>query len=154
MPNETARPDQDDISAPGANAECGLHRRDRRILVIGAVLASTVGMGSLLRFPPDRYLFYPRCPVFAALHLLCPGCGSTRALAALLHGDLPTALHQNMLFVLLLPSLIGYALLCGWRAWRAERYHFPAPPQIVTYGILALAVVFTLLRNLQPSLLP
>ena len=50
------------------------------IALLSVALATVV----LLRFPPAEYSFYPRCPIFASLHLLCPGCGATRALAALL----------------------------------------------------------------------
>ena len=40
----------------------------------------------LLRFPPAQYSFYPRCPVHQLLHLQCPGCGATRAIADILRG--------------------------------------------------------------------
>ena len=46
----------------------------------------TAGAAVLLRFPPEDSTFYPQCPIFAALHLECPGCGGTRALASLLRG--------------------------------------------------------------------
>jgi hypothetical protein len=37
----------------------------------------------------------------------CPGCGMTRALVYLLHGDLPSALHSNPLALIALP-LLGF----------------------------------------------
>lgn len=55
-------------------------------LAVAALAASL-----LLLFPPQRYTFYPQCPIYRYLHLKCPGCGTTRALAALLHGDIAPA---------------------------------------------------------------
>ncbi len=71
------------------------------------MLAATM----LLLFPPDRYGFYPRCPFFEATGLLCPGCGGTRALAALLRGDFAGAWKLNPLIVSLLPFAAGWGVL-------------------------------------------
>ena len=63
------------------------HTRRRWIANLVAVAAASAAY-LLLRFPPETSSFYPRCPVFTWLHVYCPGCGGTRALAALLHGRL------------------------------------------------------------------
>jgi len=47
----------------------------------------------LLRFSPQEYSFYPRCPFYALTGHYCPGCGATRAIAELLHGHVAAALH-------------------------------------------------------------
>jgi hypothetical protein len=57
-------------------------------------------------FPPERYGFYPRCPFFEATGWLCPGCGGTRAVAALARGDFAGAWRWNALVVGLLPALM------------------------------------------------
>ncbi len=62
----------------------------------------------LVRFPPDRYAIYPVCPIYHYLHLQCPGCGTTRALAALLHGHIAEAFHLNPFTTLLLPLALPY----------------------------------------------
>jgi len=69
----------------------------------------------LLLFPPERYGFYPRCPFFEATGLLCPGCGGTRALAALLRGDIVGAWRLNALLVSLLPFAAAWGVLQLWR---------------------------------------
>jgi hypothetical protein len=71
-------------------------------------VVAALGAGVLLRFPPALSRFYPRCPVYEIFHLQCPGCGATRALAALLHGRFAEALHLNALFTLLLPFAVAY----------------------------------------------
>jgi hypothetical protein len=110
------------------------------LLAAGAVV--------LLRFPPAHNAFYPQCPVYAALHLECPGCGATRALAALLHGHLSEALHCNALITLLLPFALGYGIICYWRLLRNGSYRWPRLPDTAVYAVATTAVLFTILRNL------
>lgn len=59
---------------------------------------------------------FPPCMFKAATGLDCIGCGVTRALHALAHGDLMRALEMNPLAVLVLP-LMPFMLLdtFGWR---------------------------------------
>lgn len=102
----------------------------------------------LLRFPPSQYDFYPRCPVYALLHIECPGCGTTRALAALLKGHVMEALRLNALSMSLLPIAAGYAAACYWRYLRREPFRWPQLPPAALYTALAVAALFTVLRNL------
>jgi len=103
----------------------------------------------LYKYPPDRYSFYPRCPIEEYLHVQCPGCGMTRACAALLHGDLAAALHFNAFGVLVLvPLALGYFALCFQRALKDEGFRWPNIPPSATIALFALAAVFTLFRNL------
>jgi hypothetical protein len=107
----------------------------------------------LTLFPPDRYSFYPACPIaiYLHLHLQCPGCGATRALAALLRGHLTEALLLNPLTTLLLPIAIAYY---AWNLWRQRAFPtivLPQPPTYAIYTLLATATVFTIARNLTPS---
>ncbi len=75
----------------------------RRTITGMAMAAILGGLAVVYRFPPTEYSFYPRCPIYLTTHWLCPGCGSTRALHALLHFDVQSALHYNALFTLLFP---------------------------------------------------
>ncbi len=110
------------------------------------------GAGMLLLFPPGQYGFYPRCPVREVTGLLCPGCGGTRALAALLRGHLIEALGWNPL-IAMAALLLGPAfLLCGVarRVWpqrisRATLHRWQHPLGVAA---LVVSVVFTAWRNL------
>jgi Protein of unknown function (DUF2752) len=109
----------------------------------------------LLRFPPDQYSFYPRCPIHTYLHLQCPGCGTTRALAALLHGRLREAFHLNALLVgAILPAAAVYTVATIASLIRLPRGsefhwpHLPGPQRPWIYAGLALTVSFAVLRNL------
>jgi hypothetical protein len=113
-----------------------------------ALLAATLtALAVLFRFPPERYNFYPRCPIYTYLHLQCPGCGTTRALAALLHGDIGAALHYNPLTTILLPIVLFYlAYSYSRRDSRSDGLMTLRIP--VVYSLFAIAAIFTVTRNL------
>jgi hypothetical protein len=107
-------------------------------------LAATI----LLLFPPGQYNFYPRCPIHELLHLQCPGCGATRAVAALLRGRLGEAMHLNALVTLLLPVATAYAIPCYCRFVQRKTIRWQQLPPSAICAALALAAVFTVMRNL------
>lgn len=91
---------------------------------------------------------FPACPFRQLTGLLCTGCGSQRALHDLTHLDLGGAFGHNLLF----PPAV---LLLGWHGAERAARHFgnrflaspldhPRAPLLV----LAVVVVFTVLRNL------
>jgi Protein of unknown function (DUF2752) len=100
-------------------------------------------------WPPAQSSWYPPCPIHKFLHIDCPGCGATRALAALLHGRLHEALRLNSLFVVLLPFGVAGAMECYRRAVRAGEFRWPAIPAPTLYATLAAAAIFTVVRNLS-----
>jgi hypothetical protein len=72
-------------------------------------LTLAVGATYLFIFEPGKTGFFPACPFRALTGFTCPGCGSTRGLHRLLHGDVVAAFQFNPLLVLALPFLL-YAL--------------------------------------------
>ena len=100
----------------------------------------------LLLFPPQQYGFYPACPIYRYLHVLCPGCGATRALAALLHGQVSEALRLNWLIMALLPVCGAYGAVAYRRWLRGEVW--PRVPVAAIYGALVVTGVFGIVRNL------
>ena len=102
----------------------------------------------LLRFPPTQFSFYPQCPVYQLLHIQCPGCGATRALAALLRGHLTEALHLNAFATLMFPPALVYAAICYRRYLCIEPIRWPRLPPTGIYAALVAAAIFTILRNL------
>jgi hypothetical protein len=102
----------------------------------------------LLRFPPAQYSFYPRCPIHELFHLQCPGCGATRAVAALLHGHFIEAMSLNALITLLLPCAAAYGLLCYCRLLQCNPLRWPQPPPAVLYALFSVTAIFTIIRNL------
>jgi len=104
--------------------------------------------GFLRRFPPAQNSFYPRCPVYEAFHLKCPGCGATRAFSALLQGHVDEAMHLNALATVLFPVAAAYGFYWYWHFVRRGIYRGLPIPQKAVYVTLAAASIFTVLRNL------
>lgn len=77
-----------------------------------ALVWATLAAGAtyLFIFEPGKTGFFPVCPFRAITGFTCPGCGSTRGLHRLLHGDVVAAFEFNPLLILSLPFLL-YALL-------------------------------------------
>lgn len=74
--------------------------------LLGLVAAAATGATVLWWFDPHQEGNpLPPCPSLWLTGLFCPGCGTTRALHALVHGDLPGALAMNPLMVVSLPPV-------------------------------------------------
>lgn len=99
------------------------------------------------RFPPAEHSFYPRCPFFALTHLLCPGCGGTRALHELLHLNLAGALHYNALLTVLAPFAMAWLVWCFYQVFRYD--HFPRVrwPRSIAFGLAFVFLLFAVIRN-------
>ena len=82
----------------------------RRLTALLIWSSIAVGAAYLFIFEPGKSGFFPACPFRALTGFTCPGCGSTRGLHRLLHGDLLAAFEFNPLMVVALPFLL-YALV-------------------------------------------
>lgn len=126
--------------------------RSRVVIILRAVVPLVLVAGAaaiLLRFPPAQYSFYPQCPLYVYFHLQCPGCGSTRALAALLQGHVLEALRLNALTTLLAPFAAIYAADCYRRFLQRKPFHWPQSSPAGIHVVLAVAVIFSIIRNLH-----
>lgn len=104
------------------------------LLGIGAIAV----LALLCFFDPSTSAIFPPCPTNALTSLYCPGCGTLRAMHALLHGDLKEALSQNILAVIFIPILPAI-------------YFFPKyfRKPIVPAAILAIFILYAILRNTE-----
>ncbi|WBO83896.1 DUF2752 domain-containing protein [Hymenobacter yonginensis] len=117
------------------------------VLLAGLALAALY-----FRLNPAHYPF-PRCPVNWLTGLHCPGCGTQRALHALLHGRLTEAVGFNLLAATLAP-LVALGLLHEARlqlSGQPRRRTLLYRPWLA-WGIVGLTVMFTVLRNLPGPL--
>lgn len=120
----------------------------KRKLMTGASAAAIAALMIVVyHYPPTEYSFYPRCPFYAATHLLCPGCGSTRALYALLHGNFSAALHYNAMFTLLSPVLLFWLGVCCYYVMRYDRLPRLIIPRGAIVATVFAALLFTIARN-------
>ena len=92
-----------------------------------------------------------RCPIHAVTGWYCPGCGGTRAIWALLRGDVVGALRDNLLLFTVLPLVVLAVLRQdGSLAQWLERYR-----TLVIVAAVVIAVGYVLLRNtMVPWLAP
>jgi len=98
-----------------------------------AVLLATGGLfAALLLFD------LPECPLHRLTGLYCAGCGGTRAIHALLHGDVAACFRLNPLLPLFPAAAV---LFC----FRPRLLRNPAVP----IGFAAAIVLFAILRNLS-----
>ena len=104
------------------------------LLVLGAAACIV-----LLLIPPGSPYskWLPKCMFHQLTGLYCPGCGATRALSAMLHGDVKASLHNNALLFPLL-ALIVFLLMKPETSLKR--------PFAVT--IVAVVLGFTILRNI------
>ena len=128
----------------GLNAHLPALRKSlRRSAVFGVIVAA---VAVLFFFNPTATGFYPRCLFHEMTGLYCPGCGSTRALHCLLHGDVGAALHDNALAVLAVPFIAGILLA------RVARRQPPIATSKLGLSwiglLLAVILVFGVVRNI------
>ncbi len=90
---------------------------------------------------------FPRCPFLMATGLKCPGCGSQRAIHALLHADIAGAWRYNALLVLSLP-VIAVMLFAQTMRKRNPRLYNRINSQWVILTALAVIVVWWIARNI------
>ncbi|MBF0343684.1 MAG: DUF2752 domain-containing protein [Nitrospirae bacterium] len=110
--------------------------------VIGIGCIAVLGV-VLYDVNPEHSSMFPRCIFHTLTGLYCPGCGSTRALHQLLHGNVIAAFRYNQLTMLFVPFIV-YALLS---------YLFPAlkfpplPSSNASWLIPAIIILYGVLRN-------
>jgi hypothetical protein len=111
------------------------------------MLATLTACMVVYAFPPQQYSFYPACAFHRLTGLLCPGCGATRALHALLRGELFVAADLNPLLVSMLPVILAVA---GWQlisVARSGRFAPVNPGNRTNFAMLAVMTAFTMTRN-------
>ena len=113
------------------------------VLGVVAVAATAV----LYFFNPSTHAFYPTCAFHQLTGWNCPGCGGTRALYALLHGNVRLAGKDNALLLVTLASLAVGGVRLTIQKLRCQPVRWEISPRVLI-GFLLLAVAFGILRNL------
>lgn len=101
---------------------------------------------------PYTQTIFPPCPLLHYLGIQCPGCGGTRAMYSLLHGDIATSIALNPIvvagYLAVAISLIG--VLVGRRGGTAEKVSRGMYWAAAAIAIGA-TVWSTVIRNLIPG---
>jgi hypothetical protein len=113
-----------------------MRRSSSSALWAALVSAAAIGAVILYRFDPTTVSFYPPCLFHALTGLQCPGCGTTRALHHLLHGDVAGAFRLNAMLFLVAP----FGLVAS--RWRRVAMH-----PLTGWSAVAVTLVWWIARN-------
>jgi len=70
-------------------------------------IAGIVGLVFLYLYNPQDISLFPRCPFYALTGYKCPGCGTLRAIHALLHLRVADAFKLNPFLLFSIPVVVG-----------------------------------------------
>jgi len=124
-----------------------MQERQLRLVINAAIIIFIIILYSLFAAPVIQLL---KCPFYTITGFYCPGCGSQRAIAALLHGETGKAIHYNVLLVASLPFLLYSGVVAVVNTLRKKpvtQYFFYSK----TFAFITLGVIlaFWILRNIN-----
>lgn len=116
-------------------------------LAMAGLAAAAAAMVTLFLFDPATHGFYPQCALYRTTGLLCPGCGTLRALHQLTHGNLTAAWGLNPFVVALMP--VGLWLGTRELIWLTTGRMLPGvvTRPIFGWALVAGLIIFGVLRN-------
>ena len=120
------------------------------ILYAACVIAVLIAGGVVyFSYNPTESVFFPKCPFLLLTGLKCPGCGSQRAIHALLHIDILSAFRHNALLLFSIPYII-LLLIAKIVQYFTPISTFPAKIQHVNiiWFFLAFVILFWITRNI------
>lgn len=120
----------------------------RRIWIcVGA--AALVAVPVLWHVDPEQVSWMPRCMVHSLTGWQCPGCGITRALHALLHGEFARALAYNWFFVISIPYFLSVCAVSNIPALRhRERLRRVVTGTWLAWTYVILFFLWFVIRNI------
>ena len=117
-------------------------KRWRTILILSAIVILILIYGFFFFLTH----FFPRCIFKSLTGLDCPGCGSQRALHALLHADIIAAWRFNAMLVLSIPPLAVMAAAAVMRT-RYPGFYAAMNSTKAIYIWLVAITLWWILRN-------
>lgn len=122
--------------------------RLKPVLIISGLIAVIALCAVYARFDPaSSEIPFPKCPSRLVTGLDCPGCGSQRALHAMLNGDFAAMFRYNAIFfpALLMVAALGVAeLLKG----KYPRFHSALNSTASMITVLTVFILWTVIRNI------
>lgn len=120
----------------------------RRTLIIILAIAALLVFGIIYyALDPSQSGVFPRCTFLTLTGYKCPGCGSQRAIHALLHGDVVGAFKYNALLLISIPW-IALCLYAETQRIRNPRlYTRINAPQLMWFFLITV-LLWWLLRNI------
>ena len=118
---------------------------NKKIIAIGGILVFIALI--YYSYNPENNHLFPKCPFLLLTNLKCPGCGSQRAIHALLHLDIQSAIKYNFLLVFSLPIIV---LLIYAELNREKKYKLYAKLHQTKYilSYLFIIIIWWISRNI------
>ena len=120
--------------------------RARRSLVALTATVVVAGLIVLFIFDPENTVWMPHCPSHMLTGFDCPGCGTLRALHALMHGDVAAAWRYNAALFFALPIMAIVAIAPYTRPHSPLRRF--ADSRWTPIAVFIALVAWTIFRNL------
>lgn len=120
---------------------------NRPLTVMLGWLAIVTGAVYVYVFEPGRTGFFPICPFRALTGFTCPGCGTTRALHHLFHGDFLAAFQLNPFTMILLPILFAVFIRHTVKVMRAQPIKGNQLAPVYIWMLFIVTVSFWFIRN-------
>ena len=125
----------------------------QKVLVILLPLVSIAALWLLAHFSL-KYVMLPECQFYKWTGLYCPGCGDTRAVIALMNGDILLSLRQNALIVVLILVLAALYIELLLKVVFEKRFKSPILNLKFLWIFLILFAVYSVVRNFIPFIAP
>ena len=120
----------------------------RRSLIIVLIVALLLLFGFIYyALDPSASTLFPQCTFLQFTGYKCPGCGSQRAIHALLHGDVAAAFRYNALLIIAIPW-IALCLYAESRRTRNPRLYARLNAPLLIWLFLVAVLLWWLLRNI------
>ncbi|MGL4305142.1 MAG: DUF2752 domain-containing protein [Mycobacteriaceae bacterium] len=112
---------------------------------IGLVMPATLTLGYIaLNDPHDPAVVMPKCPTKLLTGLDCPACGGLRMTYDVLHGDIAAAAQDNLLLLVVSPSLVLFYM---WIIFTKSKAQTRVSARWVGVMTIVVAVIWTIIRN-------
>jgi hypothetical protein len=129
------------------------YKTHHKVLVLVIPIASLTVLGLIAALILKNFTLW-ECPVHQLFHIWCPSCGATRALTALMHGDILLALRQNAVVIAAIIVLLALYIELVLRVF-GKNVRFPLIHNPKFYFVmLALWLVYAVARNFIPEIAP
>ncbi|ADL53557.1 hypothetical protein Clocel_3891 [Clostridium cellulovorans 743B] len=121
----------------------------QRTITIIVLVIICCGAVLLYKFNPSKVNIFPPCLFKKITGFYCPGCGSTRAIHALLNLNIWQAFRYNMLMVTLLPYMVYEMTAIILKIlFNKEIPRIPMNGKVI-YALLITIILYWLFRNIN-----
>ena len=140
------------LEPPTTDEAAKVHRKrmlKQRIGVVSILSLVFIGCVVVYLAPPDENSYYPRCTFHLLTGMHCPGCGGTRMMHALLHGEVIQAAAYNLYFLVALPFVVWWGVYGVWATFKGKMFNGPRYRPVL-YSLMWISLLaFAILRNVD-----